>query len=222
MRTFLVSATPFLLGALVLLRWLDGTLIYYVADRYTLLVAGGAVFLVLLGLLSPLYRHALSHVKVLVRPWQIIFLLLPILFGFIISPSPLSAQTAMQRGVGQQLPAYLTPEPFSFAVDSSKRSFGDWANILFSRGDKSRFAGQDANISGFITIDGDNMYLTRFQVSCCAADGRPMGILLEADQDLKSNTWWQVSGQMQMNDAGEIYLDATEMTPIEIPSNPYV
>lgn len=222
MQKLLLSLTPLFLGALVLLRWHEGTLIYYVASRYLFLVGGGAIFLVFLGVIAPFYGHMLAHVRASVRPWQIGFLLVPIALGFFVSPAPLSAETALQRGVGQQLPAYLKPVPFSFAVDSAKRTFGDWTRILFSRAEKEAFVGQEANISGFITKDGDKIFLTRFQVACCAADGRPMGILLDPNEDAKQNTWWQVRGTMQMNDEREIFLQATEMTPIEIPKNPYL
>ncbi len=222
MQKLFLAITPILLGALVLLRWADGTLIYYVASRYSGLVAGGALFLVFLGLIAPFFAHALAHVGQTIRTWQIVFLFIPIGLGFFVTPSPLSAQTALQRGVGQNLPTSLTPEPFSFAIDSSARSFGDWARILFSQGDKTTFAGQEATISGFITKDGDKTYLTRFQVSCCAADGRPMGILLSSQQNAASNSWWQVSGTMQINKNQEIYLKAESMTPIDVPSNPYL
>lgn len=222
MKRLFLLLLPALLGGLVLLRWVDGTLIYYVAARYIWLVAGGAVFLVCLGAVGTFFSHAVSHTKAAVRPWQMVFLAVPILLGFTLSPRPLSANTALQRGLGQALPTYLTPQPFSFAVDSSQRTFGDWARILFSSAEKSSLIGKQANISGFITKEGSDVYLTRFQVSCCAADGRPVGILLQPNMPVETNTWWKVSGEMEKTETGEIRLKAKEMTPIDIPANPYL
>ncbi len=213
---------PALLGVLVLLRWFDGTLIYYVADRYLWLVASGAVFLVGLGIAGLFYPHALQHVRATVRPWQVIGLVLPLLLGFGVPPRPLSADTALQRGLGQRLPTYLTPAPFSFAVDSSQRTFADWGRILYSSADPATFAGQTASITGFITVEGTDTYLTRFQVSCCAADGRPIGILLSPNTDVTPSSWWQVTGTMQLRPDGQLQLQATDMSPTPIPPNPYI
>ncbi len=222
MKRLSLLLIPILLGALVLFRLQQGTLIYYVASRYLWLVGGGGAFLCLLGACGTLFPHAVSHVKQVVKPWQMASVLVPIVLGFLVPPTPLSASTALQRGLGQNLPTYLTPAPFSFAVDSAQRTFGDWARILNSSAEQSSFIGQAATVSGFVSLDGDAAYLTRFQVSCCAADGRPVGIRLNRTTAMQHNTWWQVTGTMQLSPEGDVWLVPETAEPIDIPINPYL
>ena len=80
---------------------------------------------------------------------------------------------------------------------------------------------------GFVTHPGDasagDFGLTRFYISCCAADAVPFTVVVRpaTDETFADDTWLKVEGTLLLAGDGFI-LDAAEIEPVEEPSAPYL
>jgi uncharacterized repeat protein (TIGR03943 family) len=74
----------------------------------------------------------------------------------------------------------------------------------------------------------DNYFtLTRFVITCCAADAYPVGLPVELTQSrgsVASNHWFTVKGKMiteTLNGKRQVVIQASSTNPISEPENPY-
>ncbi|MDQ3981484.1 MAG: TIGR03943 family protein [Actinomycetota bacterium] len=86
--------------------------------------------------------------------------------------------------------------------------------------------GMEVELTGFVThpagLPAGTLGLTRFQVSCCAADAVPYTIPLVMDPAGKSDdTWLEVSGHLVVVD-GVYALDPVRAEVVEAPADPYL
>lgn len=73
----------------------------------------------------------------------------------------------------------------------------------------------------------EHMMLFRFVVVCCAADARPVGVLVHGDQfeDVADDAWLEVRGMLriaQFDATDELVVDAREIKRIDPPARPYL
>jgi uncharacterized repeat protein (TIGR03943 family) len=171
-------------------------------------------------------------------------LLVAALLGFIVVPRPLSSQTALNRGVEQNLSlARESPEAFQPRVDPGSRGLIDWIRTLDVYPDPANYIGQEVNVDGFVIPHDDLMaadpegsgedvssegvfWLARFLISCCAADAYPVGlpVIWPEATSLEADRWLAVSGTMILDErAGSrrLAIRAESVTPIDPPINPY-
>jgi len=86
--------------------------------------------------------------------------------------------------------------------------------------------GTGLSLVGFVSETGDpsgEFVLTRFYVSCCAADAIPYSVtVLPADQiEYPTNTWLKVAGSLE-SDGEEYRLSADSVQTVSQPENPYL
>ncbi|NJL98170.1 MAG: TIGR03943 family protein [Synechococcaceae cyanobacterium SM2_3_2] len=171
-------------------------------------------------------------------------LLVAALLGFIVVPRPLSSQTALNRGVEQNLSlARESPEAFQPRVDPGSRGLIDWIRTLDVYPDPGNYIGQKVNVDGFVIPYDDLVaanpegsrqgessegmfWLARFLISCCAADAYPVGLPVIWPQatSLEADQWLAVTGTMILDERGgsrRLAIRADSVTPIEPPINPY-
>jgi uncharacterized repeat protein (TIGR03943 family) len=80
------------------------------------------------------------------------------------------------------------------------------------------------NLTGFVsaTNNPNEFTLTRFYVSCCAADAIPYSVgVLVAGAEFPDNTWLRVNGVLR-SDGEELKLVAESVEEVEQPDNPYL
>jgi uncharacterized repeat protein (TIGR03943 family) len=71
------------------------------------------------------------------------------------------------------------------------------------------------------------LLLSRFVLTCCAADAYPVGLPVKLKQDrqaYKPDTWLEVEGRMiteTLNGKRQLTVEATSLKPIPEPKNPY-
>jgi uncharacterized repeat protein (TIGR03943 family) len=87
-------------------------------------------------------------------------------------------------------------------------------------------AGMEVELTGFVTHPRDlpagTLGLTRFHVSCCAADAVPYTVPLVMDPDGESDdTWLSVSGHLVVKD-GVFALDPVRTDVVDVPADPYL
>ena len=154
-------------------------------------------------------------------------LLLPVLTIFVIAPPPLGAFAA-DRSVSSipppadsaaALPVLPKPDPVDIGVvDYALRAVWD---------DGKTLAGRTVRMVGFVTTaPGGGWYLTKMQISCCAADAQPFRIKTVGAPAFAPDTWvqvvgsWVPGGGTQRDDAIPIVkVDSAVRVPR--PANPY-
>jgi uncharacterized repeat protein (TIGR03943 family) len=229
------------LAALLAVRYLDGSLGYYVNLRYGWLTVVAVACLVALAavLMAAAVRggHASGHHERL--SWLGIGLLaLPVVLG-LIPPRPLGtaamATRALQIGAIPAAAGRAVTADATIADPGGARTVLDWL-VLFHQadgtgGDASRFAGETARVRGFVYRDerfpAGTFMVSRFLLSCCVADAVPIGLAVRwPDADfLDDDAWVWVTGEFSV----EIFLDervpmlvATEVVAAEQPAQPYL
>lgn len=88
-------------------------------------------------------------------------------------------------------------------------------------------AGREVELVGFVTRDAElsdgRFNLTRFYVSCCAADALPYSVLVASENSpaYPNDTWLRVSGVIAEEERG-LSLHATEIAEVAEPESPYL
>jgi uncharacterized repeat protein (TIGR03943 family) len=85
--------------------------------------------------------------------------------------------------------------------------------------------GTRVDLMGFVTHPkrgpAGTFSLTRFYVSCCAADAVPYSVAVDADEDLSDDTWLHVKGTLRERD-GDFLIEPLSIDKVQTPKNPYL
>ncbi len=223
--------------AILLHRLLTGTLVYYINPRYEWLtwvaVAGlGAMALALTGTAWRRARDSRRLHGMRVGWSALAVLALPVALG-IAPEQPLGSAALGNREVAV---ASLPPNAERrltrvAAAEPAARSMLDWLVEFHVADDPERFAGQGAQITGFVHRDVHlgpyQVQLSRFLLSCCVADATPIGIVAQAPElaMVPDGQWLTVAGRFAVGEIGGErmpVLVADEVVPIEPPPVPYL
>lgn len=190
-----------LIGVMLLQTGWTGLHLRYVkAGMQPLLVAGGALLLVIggLGLLRSLraggWRQPLADGDEHRPPATAWLIVLPLLVLVVAVPPSLGAFAAAREPTRIEQPAIaLAPldPPRDGAVDLSVTEYA--SRELF---DPRSLASARIRLVGFVTVTGGQWYVTRIRLSCCAADGRPVKVLAQGAAAPETNTWVEVVGTL--------------------------
>lgn len=152
-------------------------------------------------------------------------LVLPVLaIGFIAPPA--LGSWAAERDPG----TVAEPDSSDFAALPT----GDPARIPLSEygvravwDDGRTLAGRTVELTGFVSPrKGGGWYLTRMTLSCCAADALATKVEVRGAAPPQTDTWVRVVGRYAASDAANPSLavpvvEATEVSPVDEPANPY-
>ncbi|MEX2143640.1 MAG: TIGR03943 family protein [Anaerolineales bacterium] len=235
------------LGAYLLVKIFSGTLYYYINQRFLWLVALGAmVFLVLafvawrrLRTMQQNHQHA-HHIHEYdhghgsgASQWNLIFLAVPLLLGFLVPAKPLDSSALELRGLTTNalLGARAQTSGVQLEAPSDQRTVLDWIRAFNFASDPSIYEGETADLIGFVYHDPrllENQFLVgRFAVSCCVADAFAIGMIVE-NLDAASwagNSWVHVVGKVQVGDLDGQPIPlivAASIKEIAIPPQPYL
>ena len=159
-------------------------------------------------------------------------LLLPVMAIFLIAPPALGSDSVMRtdnsaaasRASGTDGSSLFPPLPqgevISVAMsDFAARAAWDSGNSLENR---------TIRLTGFIVVQGDEVYLARLSIACCAADAFPVKVALEGSgtEGLSNDMWVEAVGQVQMGTATKETdfvptFTVTGLSEIPEPENPY-
>lgn len=215
-----------LLGILLLNYRLQEKLTLLIHRRYLLLATlTGGIFL-LLGLYRILKPSQDSKPR-----WPTLLLIGMVLLGLVNTPRPLSSQTALNRGVDQNLRMQglgSQPQTFRPKLDPAQRTLIEWIRTLEVNPDPVNYQGQPVHIKGFVIASTGSEHqftLAQFLIRCCAADAYPVGLpVLWANADqIPLDSWQEVKGWMEVMpaDPAKVAIRAEKVTAIDPPVNPY-
>ena len=239
-------AVLFLVGAMALyLGGSDAALAYVKAGLQPLLVASGGILVGLAVVAAVRYGrdqdgHQLHGQRVAwllaLPPLALVLIAPPALGAFAASRQPtLPPPTIKARPTGEAVPngspslfAPLIPPSDGAAVPMSLAEY-----MVRDYEEPHTLAGVRIRLVGFVTPQkpGRNGYLlTRFAISCCAADASALKVTIHGDPVPRaSDTWLEVEGRWQQRtgddpnqpSSGTPLLLAEAIRVIEQPSSPY-
>lgn len=224
------------LEPLALLGW--GSLPWYYASQnrltllvrqeYVGLVLGAATVLLGLGLVLAVRRGSGAGGHRWGTGLGAALVIGVVVLGWVVSPRPLSAQTALMRGGGNLWQSgRLAPQRFQIVLDPSQRSLLDWVRTLQVYPDPQSYVDQPVQIEGFVIhppqADPQTFWLARFVIGCCAADAYPVGLPVHWPRaaELPKDSWQAVQGRMGLSPDGNLWVQAETITPVAPPENPY-
>jgi uncharacterized repeat protein (TIGR03943 family) len=226
-------------GILFLRYWLTGKLGLLIHPNYFILtIVAGTMLLLLAGLkgwrqFKRPQEARMQHFTLFPPGTMAMVMLVAAIIGLVVTPRPFASQTAIQRGLEQNIAVVTRTRPQAFRVGESpeSRSLIDWVRTLNTYPEPDAYAGQKVNVQGFV-VHSNNLpdqyfTLTRFVITCCAADVYPVGMPVKLQQSRKSyavDQWFTVKGQMRtesLNGKRQLVIEASSLTPIAEPQNPY-
>jgi uncharacterized repeat protein (TIGR03943 family) len=219
-----------------------GQLTWYINLRYIPLTIFGIVFLAVLvqtlyAEIKRSYRlaqnnehdHDHDDAPASANLW---FMLLPLLIGVLIPARPLDSSAFSTKGFNTNSPLVSSDSSTQLlGTDSQERNILDWIKLFNFESDLSSYAGQKASVIGFVYFDKsltkNQFFVSRFVISCCAADGFAIAMIGEWPQasTLKQDSWVLVKGPVHsitLNDQVVPVIQAESVQAVPVPEQPYL
>jgi putative membrane protein len=233
----LIGMALFLYG-----RLSDGTLYFYIHQRFAWLTMLAIIGFLLVGINYGMNRGVRGHSHTGGHhdhhhhglSWGgYLLVALPLLLGLLVPPRPLGASALATREIrigtaGSAMPAAVKAATEKAPTD---KNVLDWLLALQSTSDPAAYAGQEANVIGFVYRDdrfpADSFMITRYVLSCCVADASAAGLMVRWPEapGLIDDQWVEVTGRFQVGEFdGETtpILVAQAVIPTSVPSQPYL
>jgi uncharacterized repeat protein (TIGR03943 family) len=235
-------AAVFTWGVLLLKYWLTGKVNVLLHPDYVWLAASAGFVLVGLALVKSwqmLQRQpydnnppTMQHQPLFPTRWSSGLLLAVALFGLQFTPQPFASDVALERGVTDTLTMTRSqPQAFRGNTRPEDRSIIEWVRTLNVYPEPDAYTGQKVNVEGFVIHSPDlpenYLLISRFVITCCAADVYPVGLPVRLTGNRSAypaDQWFRVEGTMAtetLNDQRQLVIQASSLTSIPEPENPY-
>jgi putative membrane protein len=221
--------------------WASGDLGLYVHPRYfvfTVIAATVGIAVVVASFVVRVPSDDVQEGGAARRAWRralSIAVVTACVFGaaalIVLPPATLTSATADQRSVNSGTVVGAGAQQAT--GDTADYDVKDWATALRQSTDLQGIAGSPAALTGFISADPDDpenvFFVTRFFVTCCAADAQPVGVpVYQPDwkQSLALDEWVEVTGSFDLNPSVKsrqpMVLVPQQVTTVDEPDDPYV
>ena len=219
-------------------------LTWYINLRFVILTQIGIIFLAILAqrLFKEVrqsrksdpdeeddHEHDHDHAP---SPMNLWIMLIPLLIGVLIPARPLDASAVSAKGLTTSSPLISSASSSRvFETESEQRNVLDWVKLFYFETDLTPYIGQKASVIGFVYHDESlrdgQFFVSRFILSCCAADGYAVGMLVESTkgESFEEDAWVKVTGPVDMITFDERPIPLIRAEAIEIvpqPDQPYL
>jgi putative membrane protein len=189
---------------------ITGQLTWYINARFAIIAQIGILFLAILvyRLVVAIkhaghqHEHDQAHA---VSPFNLLIMLIPLLIGILIPARPLGASAISTKGFTFSSPVISSQAAnHQSEIEPEQRDILAWATLFDFEDDLKPFLGQKASVVGFVYHDKrlpeGQFFVSRIVVSCCAADGFPVVMIVEWPKasTFKQDAWVRVSGPVDM------------------------
>lgn len=219
----------------------SGQLSYYINLRFVPLTIFGMIFLALLaqtlfsenrrsrqpGKQEDVHDHEHDH-----APSNLWFMVVPLAIGLLIPARPLDSSAFATKGFNTTGPMVSSDSAAKlFETESQDRNVLDWVKISYYENDITSYLDQQASVIGFVYRDDqlneNQFYVSRFIISCCAADASSIGMIVNWDdaKTLKQDSWVLVKGSISstiLKDQTLLAIDAESIQDVPVPEQPYL
>ncbi len=227
-------------GVLLFKYWLNGKLGLLIHPNYFWLATTTALGLLVVSGLKAWEllrrRRAITpspqHLTLFPPGLSSALLLATAILGLVVTPHVFASQTAVQRGVTDSVTLTRSqPQAFRSSRPPQERSLVDWVRTLNVYPEPDAYTGQKVKVQGFVIhpaeLPDQYLLLSRFVITCCAADAYPVGLPVKLTQSRKAytpDTWLEVEGQMiteNLVGKRQLTIQASSLKQIPEPKNPY-
>ncbi|MBL8058109.1 MAG: TIGR03943 family protein [Anaerolineales bacterium] len=236
------------LGLFLAEKLWSGAVFYYINERFLLLIAFGAAAALALAAGAawrwwrPAAAHAPDHdhdhdhdhAPARFPIWTVALVALPLALGLAVPARPLGASALASKGLNASGGALLSVSggaAVQLEIAPEQRTVLDWVRAFNYAEDPAIYTDQPADVIGFVyrTADlrPDQFMVSRFIVTCCAADASGVAMLVDWPQAaaLAENTWVRVRGPVRaaaLNGQPLPLIAAVTVEPAEQPEHPYM
>jgi putative membrane protein len=233
MDRFLKTTILLLMGAFLFMSVMDGSVLFYINQRFvtlTWLAAGGFLLVGASYYLAGGRQTAVSLGREPLTWVGLLIASLPLLFGWLAPTQPLGAAAIGNREINMGGIASV-PSGSGVSLGSGERNIIDWLSEFQRRNDPASFNGESAQLVGFVYRDErfpeDTFMVARFTVSCCVADAAPIGLVVRWPEaaEFPLDQWVEINGRFQVgefNGQQIPILIAEEIVRIDPPRHPYL
>jgi len=119
-----------------------------------------------------------------------------------------------------------------FGAATSRLNVAEWAKAFNLRSNPDAYVGKEVDVVGFVFhpkgTPEDVFYVSRFSVTCCAVDARPIGLpvyLPGWQEEFEEDSWVRVTGSFTETEeeiAEPVIVAPENIEPTEQPEDPYV
>ena len=119
-----------------------------------------------------------------------------------------------------------------FGADTSRLTVADWALAFNLRSTPASYVGKEIDVVGFVFhpkgTPEDVFYVSRFSVTCCAVDARPLGVPVYSpgwQEEFKEDSWVHLTGSFAETEediSEPVVVTPKNIEPTEQPEHPYV
>src|ERR671912_2090210 len=119
-----------------------------------------------------------------------------------------------------------------FGADTSRLTVADWALAFNLRSTPESYVGKEVDVVGFVFhpkgTPEDIFYVSRFSVTCCAVDARPLGLPAYSPAcrgGFGEDSWVRFTGnfaETEEDTAESVVVIPESIEPTEQPEDPYV
>src|SRR5919107_1723172 len=119
-----------------------------------------------------------------------------------------------------------------FGADTSRLTVADWALAFNLRSTPASYVGKEVDVVGFVFhpkgTPEDVFYVSRFSVTCCAVDARPLGVPVYSpgwQEEFKEDSWVHLTGSFAETEediSEPVVVIPKNIEPTEQPEHPYV
>ncbi len=232
------------LGGYLLWSVATGSIFLYINERFLpLIVFGGLAALVLAVGAWPWHadhhQHDHDHDHdhdhhhdAPVPAWSIVAVLVPLALALLIPAQPLGANAISTRGISNNITLTASGDVAAkLEIPPDQRSILDWVRTYNYSSDPTEFNGQTAEVIGFVyrdpSLTNTQFMVSRFVVTCCAADGTALAMVVNWPQtaSLTENTWVRVRGPVEaayLNGQPIPRINAEVVEEVAQPDHPYM
>lgn len=183
-------------ATMILWKYHQGVLSYYIHPRYTWLAVAAAGVLLVVAVARALSLRKSATFSIQIEGWSLL-LVIPLVLGFALPARPLSSAALSQSTIGQVAPI---GNQQSLGADSRTWNILQWVTAINTRPEV--VPGRPVDVVGFVYHDAakfpGGFYVVRFVITCCVADGSGVGlpVLGDSTTNLADDTWVRVQGTM--------------------------
>ncbi|MGH2442284.1 MAG: TIGR03943 family putative permease subunit [Chloroflexota bacterium] len=205
-------------GIFILSLYLRNDLTLYINPSYVLPTTLAGSVLLLLSIVSAVRQRLVSVSQACDcddgcctdaprKVWPYLVLVIPLALAVLFPPRGLAAFSALQRGPQAAglgtVHATAAIHHVSLSVDTRQFTMSDWVGALSADPNPKDYKGKPVIVSGLVVhnpamVPPGYFMVLRYQVTCCIADARPVGLIVKDTSHgaIADNTWVTVTGAM--------------------------